>query len=197
MPVVEFENDPLGAVQKGGRRAHAAGQGHLPAGLDVANFHHRPVEIAKESVAHSLRQLREMHVEELRFSRVDAFAQFGIALVGRAELDGLARREDAVEGRSGAGPRDHTDGKRPARFVLGDGARGQLPRHGLGRTGRGETAEPDDIVMVDQGRGFGSREDGKTGDHLWRVKYYRPLTIRASSACPAPRNPAGKSSRLR
>ena len=198
VPVVEFEDDALGPVEERRGGADAAGEGHLPARLHITNFDHGPVEISEEAVADSLGQLRQVHVEKLRLASVDALAKFGIALVRRAKFDRIAGGEDSVQGRPGAGSRDHADGKRTPRGMFLDGARRQLAGHSFWGSRRGESAEAHHVVVVDQGRGFSGGDNRKARDHRPKKPFFSCRTGSAASASSdGSRNAGGKSPRLK
>jgi hypothetical protein len=163
--LVQLENDPLGLMQEGRRCTHTAGQCDLAIRLDVADLDDGPIELAEESVAHRLRQLRQVHVEKLRFAGVDAFAQFGIALVRRAEFDRIALGQHAVKRRARAGPGDHADRKGASSLVLFDGALGDFAGHRFGGSRGREAAKTNVVVVLDQCSRLGCCQLRESGNH--------------------------------
>jgi hypothetical protein len=102
-----------------------------------------------------------VHVEEMRLAGVDAGAQVLVRLIGRAELDGIGLGEGAVERRAGGGTGDDADLEIAAGGVFGLGFFRDGGGDDFGGTGGGETAEADDLVVLDECGGFFGSEDGE------------------------------------
>ena len=122
---------PLRQVAEGGRGAHSGGQHDAAAGGDIARFHHGHIHRTEEAVARHLRHQRQVHVEEARLAGVDAVAQVGIGLVGRAETDRLGFGQRAIERRAGRGAGQDADLELLPGIVRGDRRDRQSPSESL------------------------------------------------------------------
>ena len=165
MVAIQFHNHPLRQVAEGGRGAHSGGQHDSPARRDVGRLHHRHIHRTQEAVARHLRHQRKVQVEEARLPRVDAVAQVGVRLVGRAKLHRLRLRQRAIERRTRRGAGQDTNLELLAGIVRGDRAVGNRHRNRLRRAGRRESAEPDILSVVDQGSSFGCGKNRKGSNH--------------------------------
>ncbi len=92
---------------------------------------------------------------------VDAVAQVGVGLIGRAEVDGLRLGQRAVQRRAGGGAGQHADLELAPGVVFGGGACGDRQRNRFRRAGRGESAETDGLPVLDQSGSFVCRKNGK------------------------------------
>ena len=71
--------------QKVGAAPTDDGQSDFAGSGNIASLDHRPMDWAKKTVTHGLRQCDKCMSKKLRAPFVDAFAQVGIVLVRRAE----------------------------------------------------------------------------------------------------------------
>jgi hypothetical protein len=104
-----------------------------------------------------------MHVDEMNLVGVDLGPQRWVALIGRAEADGVGGGKRAIERFAGRGPGKDAELERAAggmgRFRSGS----QRARNGLGAARGRKAAEADRIAVVDQRRrliGCQDREGG-------------------------------------
>ena len=111
METIEFNQDFVRHAAKGGRGADGGGQSNFAGSGDIAGLNDRPVNRPKKAVANGLGQLREVHVKEFGPSLVDALAQIGVVLIGRAEKDGVGARQRAIQGMAGGSAGDDADAK--------------------------------------------------------------------------------------
>jgi len=151
---VDFDEDFVCLGEKGGGGSDAGGEEDFAIGGNVGGFDDGPVHFSEEAVAQVLRQQGKVHVEEMGFPGVDAFAQILVRLIGRAELDGIRSGEFAIEGRAGGGAGDDADFKFAFRSMFDAGLGSDGGGDDFGGTGWSESAEADDFVMVDQGGCF-------------------------------------------
>ena len=112
--VVQLDDDFFRAAEKCRRGADRRGEHDLPVRRDVARLNDRPVNLAEESAAHLLGQVRKVHVEEAGLSGIDAFAQRFVALIGCAPGNCVGPGQFAVEGIAGGGACDNGDLEWPA-----------------------------------------------------------------------------------
>jgi len=117
------------------------------------------LEFSQEPVADLLRERRKVHVEKARLAGVDRGTEMLVRLVGRPPGDRFGQGEFAVKRLPGRGTGHHTDLERASRLVLRLRALCQRRRNGFGSAGRGEPAEANRVVVVDQcGRFIGGHQ---------------------------------------
>ena len=81
---------------EGGRGADRRREQDLALGRDIGGLDDGPVERPEEAVAHGLRDVGEVHVEERAGAGVDARAQGGVGLVGGAGGGGGGQRPSMI-----------------------------------------------------------------------------------------------------
>jgi hypothetical protein len=112
------------------------------------------MHMTEKAVADVLRCHRQVHVEELSTTFIDAFAQRGIRLIRRAEAHRISVGERSIQRFSGGCAGHHTDLKRLAGGVENLRPRADGPWNILGRTGGSEPAEGHGLTVLNHLRGF-------------------------------------------
>ena len=148
MPPVHLDDDLLRRVQQRRRQPHRGREEHASVPRHFGRFNDGDVDLAEEAEEQRLRDVRQVHVDELHGAAVDLGPQLRARLIRRAPGDGFGVGEIVIE-IAGGGAGDHPDLERPSGAVLVARTRGQRLRHELGRTRRGEAAETYGVSVTD------------------------------------------------
>ena len=109
LPGVDFEDDAVGALEPGLVVAERGGGDGAAILIDGGDLDDGDVELAEESVLHVLGDVAEMDVDVLHVAVVDALADGGIGLIGKADLHAIGGAEGAIEFRAGGGAGEDAD----------------------------------------------------------------------------------------
>src|SRR6185437_15090916 len=124
-------------------------QNDTSARRDIASFENCPVDGAEKSVAHCLRQHRQVHIEEPRLSGIDTGAEIRVGLIRSPKTDGICLRQGAVQRWSGGGAGKNANFERLSALVNGLSPRRNSGGNGLRRASRSETAESNGLFVFD------------------------------------------------
>ena len=155
---IQFDDDLVRHVGVGRGGTHRGSERDLARVRDVAGLDDRIMHRSEEAVAHILRGHGKMHVEELRPALVDALAQLGAGLVGRAELHRIRQGQRPVQRLAGGRPGQHADLEGFAFRVQFFGPFPQRARDVLRRPRRSEPAESHGLAVLDKFRRFRGRQ---------------------------------------
>ncbi len=102
-----------------------------------------------------------MHVDEMHRAVVDLLAKNGIALIWRAETDGVGGGQGSIDRFAGGGASQNANLERPAGGVFGLGASGESARDLLGAARSREASETHGVAIADQRGRLGGSQDGE------------------------------------
>ena len=157
MPGVQLDDDLIRILEERRRVPDAGRQVDLAVGGDLGRLDDRHVDRPEEALEHDLRDVRQVHVDEVELARVGELPQRGRREIRARQLNASASPSSSSQAAPVEAPlSSRTWNGSPAAWRPGPG--GPAPGHRLGRTGRREAAHADHRPGRDQSRRLFSRE---------------------------------------